>query len=280
MENRGAHGRMVVVWRASTRLVDLGGQLVDLGTRNELLSPNLRELPVAAERVAGSPRRVLDAVQRLDCGHPGAGAKLRGRGKMQASHGVRKHWLISTVVVTLCSAQLLAQTHASSAASGSQEAAREADGQHDFDWDIGTWKTHQKRLLHPLTGSTTWVEYHGTDVVRRIWDGANLGEIRADGPAGHLELFTLRLYNPQTHEWSIYFTNRTIGALGAPAVGAFKNGRGEFYDQETYNGRTILLRFSVSDITANSCRFEQAFSTDGGRTWETNFIVTETLVKD
>jgi hypothetical protein len=131
-----------------------------------------------------------------------------------------------------------------------------------------------------LTGSTTWVEYQGTDVVRKIWDGANVGEIRADGPAGHLELFTLRLYNPETHEWSVYFTNSTSGALSPPAVGAFKNGRGEFYDQETYNGRTILLRFSVADITANSCRFEQAFSPDGGRTWETNFIVTETLVKD
>jgi len=187
---------------------------------------------------------------------------------------------MSAVVVTLCSAQLLAQTRASGAASGSQQAATAVAGQHDFDWDIGTWKTQQKRLLQPLTGSTTWVEYHGTDVVRRIWDGANVGEIRADGPAGHLELLTLRLYNPQTHEWSIYFTNSTSGAMGPPAVGAFKNGRGEFYDQESYNGRTILLRFSVSDITTDSCRFEQAFSTDGGRTWETNFIVTETLVKD
>ena len=199
---------------------------------------------------------------------------------MPASHSVRMHCLISALVVTLCSAQLPAQTRSSGAASGTQDTAKDTDGKHDFDWDIGTWKTHQKRLLHPLTGSTTWVEYQGTDVVRKIWDGANLGEIRADGPAGHLELLTLRLYNPQTREWSIYFTNSTNGALSLPAVGAFKNGRGEFYDQETYNGRTILLRFSVSDISANSCRFEQAFSADGGRSWETNFIVTETLVKD
>jgi hypothetical protein len=199
---------------------------------------------------------------------------------MPASHGVRMHCLISALVVTLCSAQLPAQTQSSGAPSGTQNTAQDTDGKHDFDWDIGTWKTHQKRLLHPLTGSTTWIEYQGTDVVQKIWDGANLGEIRADGPAGHLELLTLRLYNPQTREWSIYFTNSTNGALSPPAVGAFKNGRGEFYDQETYNGRTILLRFSVSDISANSCRFEQAFSADGGRSWETNFIVTETLVKD
>jgi len=153
------------------------------------------------------------------------------------------------------------------------------DGQHDFDWDIGTWTTHQRRLLHPLTGSTTWVEYNGTDVVRKIWDGANSGVVEADGPSGHLEIFTLRLYNPESHQWSISFTNPATGTMSIPSVGEFKNGRGEFYDQETYNGRTILLRFAVSDITPTSCRFEQAFSDDGGKTWETNFIVTETRAK-
>lgn len=169
---------------------------------------------------------------------------------------------------------------------GKSQAAKQAssaallDGQHDFDWDIGTWKTHQKRLLHPLTGSSAWVDYNGTDVVQKIWQGANIGKIEADGPAGHLELFTLRLYNPQTHEWSIYFTSSASGTLSLPVIGQFKDGRGEFYDQETYNNRTILVRFSIADITANSCHFEQAFSADGGKTWEPNFIVTETLLKD
>lgn len=166
------------------------------------------------------------------------------------------------------------------AGNAGQETAAPRDGRHDFDWDIGTWKTHQRRLLHPLTGSTTWVEYTGTDVVRKVWDGANTGIIEADGPAGHLEIFTLRLYNSDAHQWSINFANSTAGALSLPVIGEFKNGRGEFYDQETYNGRTILVRFSVSDITPNSCHFEQAFSDDGGKTWEPNFIVTETLVKD
>ena len=132
----------------------------------------------------------------------------------------------------------------------------------------------------PLTGSTTWVEYNGTDVVRKIWEGANSGVVEADGPSGHLEIFTLRLYNPQAHQWSISFTNPSTGTMSIPSVGEFKDGRGEFYDQETFNGRTILLRFNVSDITSTSCRFEQAFSDNGGRTWETNFIVTETRVKD
>ena len=157
-------------------------------------------------------------------------------------------------------------------------AAREAS--HDFDWDIGTWKTHQRRLLHPLTGSTTWVEYSGTDVVRRVWDGANTGLIEAQGSAGRLEIFTLRLYNPDVRQWSISFANSAAGTLSQPVSGGFKDGRGEFYDQEPYNGRMILVRFSVSDIAADSCHFEQAFSDDGGKTWETNFIVTETRVKE
>ena len=153
------------------------------------------------------------------------------------------------------------------------------DGQHDFDWDIGTWKTHQRRLLHPLTGSTTWVEYDGTDVVTKLWDGGNMGQIKADGPAGHLELFTLRLYNPETHEWNIYFTNSGGGPLSPPVIGRFNDGHGEFIDQEPYGGRTILVRFSISNITSSSARFAQAFSADGGKTWEENFVVTETLVK-
>jgi hypothetical protein len=157
-------------------------------------------------------------------------------------------------------------------------ASQPGDGAHDFDWDIGTWRTHQRRLLHPLTGSTTWVEYTGTDVVRRLWEGANEGLIEADGPAGHLEIFTLRLYNPDARQWSVSFANRAAGSLSPPVIGEFEGGRGEFYSQEPYAGRTILVRFSVSDITPTSCHFEQAFSADGGRTWEPNFIVMETLV--
>ena len=159
-------------------------------------------------------------------------------------------------------------------------AAQARDGRHDFDWDIGTWKTHQRRLIHPLTGSTTWVEYYGTDVVRKVWDGANVAHILADGTGGHLELFALRLYNPDTHEWSIHFSNPGSGTLSPPVIGSFKDKRADFIDQENYGGKTILVRFSVFDITSDSCQFEQAFSPDGGKTWETNFIVSENLMKD
>lgn len=157
-------------------------------------------------------------------------------------------------------------------------AQRIADtGMHDFDWDIGVWKVHQRRLLHPLSGSTSWVEYNGTDAVRKIWDGANWGKVESDGPAGHLEIYTLRMYDTQSHQWNIYFANSASGSLSLPVVGAFKDGRGVFYDRETFKGKPILVRFQVFGITSNTCHFEQAFSANGGKTWETNFIAQETL---
>jgi hypothetical protein len=138
-----------------------------------------------------------------------------------------------------------------------------------------------KRRLRPLTGSTTWVEYKGTTVVRKVWEGrANLVELEVDGPAGHIEGLSLRLYNPESRQWSINFASSSGGTMTPPAIGEFKNGRGEFFGSESLNGRAIYVRFVISDITASSCRFEQAFSDDGGKTWELNWIATDTRVKD
>ena len=154
------------------------------------------------------------------------------------------------------------------------------DGQHDFDFEIGLWKTHLRRLVRPLTGSTTWTEYEGTSNVIKVMDGrANLVELKVAGPAGKIEGLSLRLYNPQSHQWSLNFANINEGALTPPTIGEFKDGRGEFYNQDTLNGRSILVRFIISDVTANSCRFEQSFSADGGKTWEVNWIAVDTRVK-
>lgn len=167
--------------------------------------------------------------------------------------------------------------------SGAARAAREParSGQHDFDFEIGIWKTHLKRRVHPLTGSTTWVECDGTTLVRKVWGGkANLVELEADCPGGHFEGLSLRLYDPRSHQWSLNFSDANEGTLSQPTIGEFKNGRGEFYDQEPLNGRAILVRFVISDITPHSCRFEQSFSDDGGKTWEGNWIATDTRVND
>jgi hypothetical protein len=155
------------------------------------------------------------------------------------------------------------------------------DGQRDFDFEIGTWKTRLSVLKQPLTGSTTWVQYEGTTVVRKVWDGrANLVELEAEGPAGHIEALSLRLYNPQSRQWSLNFSNSRTGTLSPPSIGEFTadGRRGAFHSQETLDGRAILVRFVITPVTPDSVRFEQAFSGDGGKTWELNWVATDTRV--
>lgn len=165
--------------------------------------------------------------------------------------------------------------------SGVAQTAPPRDGQHDFDFEIGTWKTHVRRLVNPLSGSKTWTELTGTSVVRKIWQGrANLVELDVEGPAGRIEGLSLRLYNPQSRQWSLHFASSRNGILDKPTVGQFKEGRGEFYSQETFDGRAILVRFVITPLSPDSCRFEQAFSEDGGKTWEVNWIATDTRLKE
>ena len=147
------------------------------------------------------------------------------------------------------------------------------DGQHDFDFNIGTWTIHTRLLVHPLTGSNDWVDLNGTVHVRKVWDGrAQLEEIEGE----HFRGGALLLYNPQAHQWSQYFVDSAVGVPSQPRTGEFKNGRGELFGQQLFNGRTISVRFVYSDITANSHRVEQSFSDDGGKTWQPNFVATLT----
>lgn len=151
------------------------------------------------------------------------------------------------------------------------------DGQHDFDGLIGDWKYHLKRRQNPLTGSNTWVDLNGTGDCHKIWGGrANMDTVELDGPNGHIEGLTLRLYNPQTHEWRLYWANSKTGIIDPPQIGKFKNGHGEFYTQDTINNKTIFVKFDWTGLTSTSPHFEQSFSDDGGRTWESNWITDQT----
>src|SRR5919106_977161 len=105
------------------------------------------------------------------------------------------------------------------------QATAQRDGQHDFDWEIGSWKTHLRLLQKPLSGSTAWVEYEGTTVVSKVWDGkANLVELDARGPADRIQALSLRLYSPQARQWSLNFASSAPGALSPPSVGEFRDG--------------------------------------------------------
>ena len=147
------------------------------------------------------------------------------------------------------------------------------DGSRDFDFNLGGWKTHIRRLVHPLSGSQEWTELNGTVVVKSIWGGkAQIEEIEADGPRGHFEGLTLFSYNPEAHQWYMNYAGSDDGQVDEPNVGEFKDGRGEFYNQTTYNGRSVLLRFVWSDVKPGSHHVEESFSADGGKTWEPHFI--------
>lgn len=108
----------------------------------------------------------------------------------------------------------------------------------------------------------------------------NLVELQSDGPDGHLDLLALRLYSPGARQWNLYFATSRVGILGMPATtGEFSHGVGEFYDQETYKGRAIWVRFRVFGNSADSMQSELAFSGDAGKTWETNWVNRYTRVK-
>jgi hypothetical protein len=190
-----------------------------------------------------------------------------------------KSVLICAVISMSHASPLRARSHPAERKAASQVAA-EREGQHDFDFAFGAWKASLKLLQHPLTGSHTWANYEGTTVVRKIWNGrANMAELEIDGPSGHVEGLSLRLYNPQSRQWSVYFANSKNGSLGTPMIGGFANGRGEFYDQEDFQGRAIFVRFIFSDIRPDSFHFEQSFSADGGKAWEPNWIASFTREK-
>ena len=156
-------------------------------------------------------------------------------------------------------------------------AAPDPDAGHGFDFLIGDWKARLRQLDKPLTGSTTWVEYEGISRTHKVLDtNANFEEfaVHPTGASGKPKKGqTLRLYNPDTREWSIYLVDADKGQLPLPAtVGRFRDGKGEFYDMELWNGRTILVRYQWAPGKPGP-HFEQAFSTDGGKSWEVNWVL-------
>lgn len=190
-----------------------------------------------------------------------------------------RHAILCAAALVLPAFSGTAGPHGAKPSSDQADAAH--DGQRDFDFEVGTWKTHLKRRLKPLTGSTSWVEYEGTTVVKPLLGGrANTAELLVEGPAGRIEGISLRLYNPQTRQWSLNYASVTDGAMTPPVIGAFRDGRGTFYADDTLGDRPIRVRFVISDITANSAHFEQAFSADSGKTWEVNWIATDTRVEE
>ncbi|MFC7583027.1 hypothetical protein ACFQYP_03885 [Nonomuraea antimicrobica] len=143
----------------------------------------------------------------------------------------------------------------------------------DFDFLAGHWNVANRRLIKPLSGSAEWEEFPGFSVATRHFGGAaSFDEI--EFPTKGFNGLTVRVFNEETRQWSIYWGSSATGALDtSPMVGAFDGNRGEFRGEEVCAGRRVPCRFVWTVIGPDSARWEQAFSDDGGRTWETNWTM-------
>jgi hypothetical protein len=190
---------------------------------------------------------------------------------------IRLRYILAAVI---SAALLVSESHALSGSpnspiSANESTATQGDGSHDFDFLIGDWKAHVRRLPERLKGSNVWVEYDGISNHKKLLDSnANFEEFDVSSSDHKLRIKaqTLRLYNPESHQWSIYLVDLDKGTLDLPpVVGQFNGKRGEFYNQQIWEGRAVLVRYVWLDISPRSSRMEQSFSSDGGETWEVNW---------
>jgi hypothetical protein len=147
--------------------------------------------------------------------------------------------------------------------------------QNAFDFLVGNWNVHHRYLLRRLAGCTEWIEFPGTSSMRKILDGfANMDDDDIHLPAGRYAGVSLRTYDPKNESWSIYWLDSRYSArIDPPLAGRFDDGIGTFHGDDTFEGRPIRVRFLWTLITPTSARWEQAFSDDGGNSWETNWYM-------
>jgi hypothetical protein len=152
---------------------------------------------------------------------------------------------------------------------------------HDFDFLVGRWQVHHRRLKQRLVGNTEWEEFGGTTQLRTLMDGhANVDDNVIELPAGSYRAVSVRSFEPQTRQWAIWWLDgRQPHQIDVPMIGSFSDGVGTFYADELIGGRPVRVRFLWTDITPVSCRWQQAFSTDAGQTWETNWVMDFTRIE-
>ncbi len=179
-----------------------------------------------------------------------------------------RNWLEQMTHGAVCGDQLI---YGNGIATADAPVMHGGDGRHDFDFYHGRWQVRNERLRERLVGSDEWETFEAVQECRPILGGiGNLDDFVTDWSDGFRGM-TLRLFNPQTRQWSIYWAGNRSGVLEPPVVGRFDDGVGIFHGDDRHQGRPVRVRFLWSEITARSAHWQQAFSIDGGHSWETNW---------
>jgi len=163
--------------------------------------------------------------------------------------------------------------HASQDSPTPAQSSADIAGLHDFDFLIGEWRVHHRVLK---ADTRKWVEFDGTSSTRKIMDGwGNVEDNVLNPPSGTYRAVGLRAYDPKTGQWAIWWLDgrNPFGTLDPPVKGRFEHGVGNFYSDDTLNGKPIRTRYTWSHTESASARWEQAYSSDAGKTWETNWVM-------
>ena len=166
---------------------------------------------------------------------------------------------------------LLASSGAIETAQAKPDAESSA-GAHGFDFEFGNWRVHHR--IKRADGG--WTEFDGTCTDRALADGsANVEEHRFDKPTGVTWGIATRAFDPKSGTWAIWWIDGRDphGALDPPVKGRFEHGVGTFYSDGVVNGKPVRTRYVWSEITRDSAHWEQAYSDDAGKTWDTNWTM-------
>ena len=145
---------------------------------------------------------------------------------------------------------------------------------HDFAFETGSWSVVHRKLAQRLAGSDDWYEFEGTCRAWELMGGeGNVDDHELADPRGAYRAASLRRYDEAAKRWSIWWWDSRAAAIGPPVHGSFVDGVGTFFGDDEHDGKPVLVRYLWSEITSRSARWEQAFSPDGGVTWETNWTM-------
>jgi hypothetical protein len=189
---------------------------------------------------------------------------------------MKRFRVVFTVVVAVAILGMGFSAYASQDTPKSIQGVANLSGLHDFDFLVGNWQVHHRKLKERLANNHTWDAFEGTLSMRKLMDGyANVDDNVFNTPEGAYRGVGLRSYDPKTAQWAIWWLDgrSPFGDLDPPVKGHFANGVGTFYADDTLRGKPVRVRFVWSNITKTTARWEQAYSADGGKTWEINWTM-------